>query len=77
MRIVIDLQGAQAENRNRGIGRYALSFTKAFIRNRKDIEVFVVLNAQFGDSVDFIREALYELLPQQNIFVWKIGRAHV
>jgi glycosyltransferase involved in cell wall biosynthesis len=70
MRIVIDLQGAQAENRNRGIGRYALSFTKAFIRNRKDIEVYVVLNAQFGESVDFIREELYELLPQQNILVW-------
>ncbi|MGA9222051.1 MAG: glycosyl transferase family 1, partial [Pseudomonas graminis] len=70
MRVVIDLQGAQAENRNRGIGRYALSFTKAFIKNRSDVEVFVVLNALFGDAVDHIRDELYGLLPASHIQTW-------
>jgi glycosyltransferase involved in cell wall biosynthesis len=70
MRVVIDLQGAQAENRNRGIGRYALSFTKAFIKNRGDVEVFVVLNALFGDAVDHIRDELYGLLPASHIQTW-------
>src|ERR1700712_1732912 len=70
MRVVIDLQGAQAENRNRGIGRYALSFTKAFIKNRGDIDVIVVLNALFGDSVDYIREDLFGLLPESKIQTW-------
>lgn len=70
MRVVIDLQGAQAENRNRGIGRYALSFTKAFIKNRSDVEVFVVLNGLFGDAVDHIRDELYGLLPASHIQTW-------
>ncbi|WP_449431656.1 glycosyltransferase [Pseudomonas putida] len=70
MRVVIDLQGAQAENRNRGIGRYALSFTKAFIKNCGDIEVIVVLNAVFSESIDSIRDELFGLLPDSNIQIW-------
>ena len=70
MRVVIDLQGAQAENRNRGIGRYALSFTKSFIKNRSDVEVIVVLNALFGDAIDHIREELFGLLPESHIQTW-------
>ncbi|MFJ4343843.1 glycosyltransferase [Pseudomonas sp. NPDC089401] len=70
MRVVIDLQGAQAENRTRGIGRYALSFTKAFIKHRGEIEVFIVLNALFGESIDDIREALHGLLPDSHIHTW-------
>lgn len=67
MRVVIDLQGAQAENRNRGIGRYALSFTKAFIKNRGNIDVIVVLNGLFGESVDHIRDELFGLLPESSV----------
>ena len=39
MRIVIDLQGAQTENRFRGIGRYSLSLAQAIVRNRGDHEI--------------------------------------
>ncbi|WP_409273373.1 glycosyltransferase [Pseudomonas sp. KCJK9111] len=70
MRVVIDLQGAQAENRNRGIGRYALSFTKAFIQNAGDIEVFIVLNGLFGESINAIRDELHGVLPECRIRVW-------
>jgi glycosyltransferase involved in cell wall biosynthesis len=70
MRVVIDLQGAQAENRTRGIGRYALSFTKYFIKHRGEIEVFVVLNAAFGESIDEIRDELFGWLPDSQIHIW-------
>ncbi|MFJ2985525.1 MULTISPECIES: glycosyltransferase [unclassified Pseudomonas] len=70
MRVVIDLQGAQAENRTRGIGRYALSFAKAFIKHRGEIEVYVVLNGLFEESIDSIRDELYGLLPSSHIQVW-------
>jgi len=70
MRIVIDLQGAQAENRNRGIGRYARSLALGIVRNRGHHDVHLVLNGRFGESVDILRLELGELLSQQNIHVW-------
>ena len=50
MRLVVDLQGAQGSNRNRGIGRYCLSLTRALVRLRGDHEVIVVLNALFPEA---------------------------
>ena len=70
MRIVIDLQGAQTESRFRGIGRYALSLTKAIVRNRGDHEVIIVLNGLFPETIEAIRSEFNNLLPQENIRVW-------
>lgn len=70
MRIVIDLQGAQASNRHRGIGRYSLSFAIAIARNRGEHDVLIALNGLFGESIDKIRDAFSGLLPQDNIRVW-------
>ena len=70
MRIVIDLQGAQCENRQRGIGRYSLSLTQAIIRNKGEHEVIVALNGQFPDTIEPIRAELDHLLPQEQIRVW-------
>ena len=71
MRIVIDLQGAQAENRHRGIGRYALSVVQAIVRNRSDHEVLLVLNGSFPETIEPIRAAFDGLLSQANIHVWQ------
>lgn len=71
MRIVIDLQGAQAENRHRGIGRYALSIAQAIVRNRSDHEVMLVLNGGFADTIQPLRAAFEGMLPQDNIHVWQ------
>ncbi|BBJ22922.1 glycosyltransferase [Candidatus Nitrotoga sp. AM1P] len=71
MRIVIDMQGAQGSNRQRGIGRYTLSITKAIIRNRGDHEVLLALNGLFPDTIEPIRAAFDGLLPQKNIRVWQ------
>lgn len=70
MRIVIDLQGAQTESRFRGIGRYSLSFAKAVVRNRGNHEVILALSGFFPDSIEPIRAAFNDILPQENIRVW-------
>ncbi|MBT9551226.1 MAG: glycosyltransferase [Hydrogenophaga sp.] len=70
MRIVIDLQAVQAENRLRGIGRYSLSLALAMVRKRGEHEVLIALNGLFPDTIEPIRAAFNNLLPQENIRVW-------
>ncbi|ARU49523.1 glycosyltransferase [Sulfurospirillum diekertiae] len=71
MRIVIDLQGAQSiGSRNRGIGRYSLSLTKAIISNCANHEILVVLSGLFPDTIIPLRNELEGLLSQKNILVW-------
>jgi glycosyltransferase involved in cell wall biosynthesis len=70
MRIVIDMQGAQTESRFRGIGRYTLSLTQALVRNRGEHEIVLALNGMFPDTIEPIRAAFDDLLPQENIRVW-------
>lgn len=70
MRIVIDLQAAQAANRFRGIGRYAMSLALAMVRNRGQHEVLIALNGRFPESVAAIRAAFHGLLPKDNIRLW-------
>jgi glycosyltransferase involved in cell wall biosynthesis len=71
MRIVIDLQGAQAANRHRGIGRYSLQFAQAMVHNGSNHEWFIALNAAFADTIEPIRAAFDGLVPQERIVVWE------
>lgn len=71
MRIVIDLQGAQGSNKNRGIGRYSLSLAKGIARNRGNHQVFIALNGSLTGTIEPIRAAFEGLLPAENIFVWQ------
>ncbi|WP_160288681.1 glycosyltransferase [Pseudomonas knackmussii] len=70
MRIVLDMQGAQTASRYRGIGRYTLSLTQAIARNRGDHEVILVLSGLFPETIEPIRNAFRDFLPQENIRVW-------
>lgn len=70
MRIAIDLQGAQGENRQRGIGKYSLNIALGLARLRGAHEVYVVLNGGLPESIGAIREAFVGLLPQDHIRVW-------
>jgi glycosyltransferase involved in cell wall biosynthesis len=70
MRIVIDMQGAQSDSRYRGIGRYTLSFVKAFIEQGKEHEFYLALNGDLTHSVQGIRDAFHGLLPQSRIVLW-------
>ncbi len=71
MRIVIDLQGAQSSgSRNRGIGRYSLSITKAILENKKNHEIIVVLSSLFLETVELVRNELKDYVKDNNIRVW-------
>ena len=70
MRIVIDMQGAQTESRFRGIGRYTLAFAQAIARNRGKHDIILALSGLFPDTIESIRAAFDDLLPQENIRVW-------
>lgn len=70
MRIVIDMQGAQASNAFRGIGRYTMALSKAIVRNCKKHEVILALNGAFPESLDRIYSSFSNVLPRENIKVW-------
>lgn len=70
MRIVIDMQGAQTVSRFRGIGRYTLDFVKAVAKHRGEHEIILALSNLLPDTIEPIRIAFNDLLPQKNILVW-------
>lgn len=70
MRIVIDFQGVQTESRFRGIGRYSLSLVQAIVRNRGEHEVILALSGLFPETIEPLRAAFDDALPQENIRVW-------
>ena len=72
MRIVIDLQGAQTESSKRGIGRYSLAIAQAIARHRGEHDVVLGLNGLFPDTIERIRAAFNDLLPQDKIRIFHV-----
>jgi glycosyltransferase involved in cell wall biosynthesis len=70
MRIVIDMQGAQASNGKRGIGRYTLALSQAIAQERGTHEVLLALNGALPEWIPAIRAAFDGLLPPDAIRVW-------
>jgi len=70
MRIVIDMQGAQAESRFRGIGRYTMSLVSAMAKNRGHHEIILALNKLFPETLEGIRRTFEPWIPTENIRVW-------
>lgn len=71
MRILIDLQGAQATHHQRGIGRYSLSLALAMVRQRGMHEIHLLLNAHFAQSIQEIQSAFAGHLPEAHIHFWR------
>lgn len=71
MRIVIDLQAVQTDNRFRGIGRYASSLALAIARNAGEHEIWLMVNAAFPGSIPDIRHAFSNFIPGERIRVFK------
>ena len=77
MRIVIDLQGAQNDSKNRGIGRFSLAIAQAIVRQRGEHEVLILLNAAFAETIGEIREKFADLLPDSAFKIFNpIGPTH-
>ena len=66
MRIVIDLQSLQSENRFGKLGSYLAKQVIDLIRNRKNHEIFLVLNGLFAETIPTIRAMFDQILPQKN-----------
>src|SRR5690348_15800536 len=72
MRVVVDLQACQSHaSRNRGIGRYSLALLKAMLQQASGDEVWVALNGELPGTIEPLRAALDDLIPQSRIVVWR------
>lgn len=67
MKIVFDLQCLQGSSRYRGIGRYSLELTKAFIRQAPHHEIYLLLNNHDLDGLEFVYNEFNSLLPEDRI----------
>ena len=72
MKIVIDLQSTQAENRFQGIGRYSLSLAKAIAANAGEHDVYIVLSKSLPGTIEDIRAAFQHVLPQERIVAFSV-----
>ncbi len=70
MRLVIDLQGAQSDSRNRGIGRYSRALAMAMAEQAGPHEVMLALNGNFRDAAEELRDAFAPVLPPGQIRAW-------
>ncbi len=70
MRLVIDLQGAQSDSRNRGIGRYSRALAMAMAEQAGAHEVIITLNGSFRDAAEELRDAFAPVLPACRVRAW-------
>ena len=69
MRIIIDLQGAQASNRNRGIGRYSQALAYHICKHAGEHEIHLLLSDAFSSCIEEIRALFDEVIAQERIHV--------
>lgn len=72
MRIVVDMQGAQAQDWGSDITKEIITFTQALVRNHNEHEFFLVLSDLLPESIEAICIAFKVLLPRKNIRVWSV-----
>lgn len=71
MRIVIDMQGAQASGKLRGIGRYSSELIKAIIRNNTEHEIILVFNSLFLNNFTISELASEYKISEKLIKFWR------
>ena len=70
MHLVIDLQGAQSDSRNRGIGRYSRELALALAEQPRGHQVSLLLNGGFRGATAALRDCFTPVLPHDAIHVW-------
>ncbi|MBL0721209.1 MAG: glycosyltransferase family 4 protein, partial [Sulfurovum sp.] len=66
MKILIDPQGALSLSRNRGIGRYTRELIKGIIRNKKEHNIFIILNMLFPLQAKAFKKEFISMIPEEN-----------
>ena len=78
MKIVIDLQSLQGNNRNRGIGRYSLALSQALLQNASQHhEIYLCLNCNDIEIIEEIRLNFNALIPDNKIRVFEIPKKEI
>jgi glycosyltransferase involved in cell wall biosynthesis len=72
MRVVVDLQSCQSGSRYGGIGRYSLALLKAMVKGAPSWEFIILLNDNFTQSANQIRDELRNLVVPANIIHFKV-----
>ncbi|OUV02327.1 MAG: hypothetical protein CBC42_05925 [Betaproteobacteria bacterium TMED82] len=68
MKVLIDLQGAQASNAKRGIGRYSLALAESIFALELDwLEVHILLNFSLRETAADLRNHFHSKCPQDHI----------
>lgn len=70
MRVVVDMQGVQAQFCARGLRSSSMAFCLALARNRGRHELLLCLNGLLPHTIEPIRAAFEGLLPQGALSVW-------
>ena len=70
MRLVFDLQGAQSDSRNRGIGRYSRALALAMAACAGPHELIIALNGSFREATEELRDAFAPVLPASQVRIW-------
>lgn len=70
MRLVIDLQGAQGENRGRGIGRYAEALAEAIISRSGRHDIQILFNGALETEESDLQRRFIDLLCPKSVKVW-------
>lgn len=70
MKILIDLQAAQATNRYRGIGRYTLAVVHELVKIAAHHEIEIMLSQSFPESITDLR-LFFSDVPSVKIISWK------
>jgi len=71
VKILLDLQGAQTESRQRGIGRYSIALARGIIRNAGDHDIWIGLSGAMPGSIAQAKDAFRDLLPEDRMLVWQ------
>ncbi len=72
MKIVIDLQPAQASTREGRVGQYTLALAQAMARRCGEHEIVIALNASFTDTIEPLRAAFDGLVSPAQIRLWSV-----
>lgn len=71
MKVLIDMQGTQSENRFRGIGRYTHELVNALILQAgPDTEIHLLVNARLTESAQELHNVFSQILPKAHIHSW-------
>lgn len=70
MKLAIDMQGAQGQSRQRGIGRYTLSLVRGLLRQPGEHSIYLILNGNFLEATKDLYDEFSQYLPIERLRIW-------